>query len=67
MILRENNPKATQKKNPAGGGAKKIDAKQNLKNAQNLKAPKSRAVCVQTAADDQDHCNEQNGTKNFQT
>lgn len=23
MILRENNPKATQKKNPAGGGAKK--------------------------------------------
>lgn len=65
MILRENNPKATQKKNPAGGGAKRYQTKPEER--PKLEGAKSRAVCVQTAADDQDHCNEQNGTKNFQT
>lgn len=69
MILRENNPKAAQRKTPPGRGQEEAvrSAKQNLKNAQNLKAPKSRAVCVQTAANDNNHRDEHNGTDNFQT
>jgi hypothetical protein len=69
MVLRENNTKTAQRKTPPGRGqeASVRSAKQNLKNAQNLKALKSRAVCVQTAADDNNHRDEHNGTDNFQT